>query len=148
MPFRRWRAQRTGPIKSRPGHATLLNKNNAVFLSVKARETPQQRLLVLRGTILNRTYGVHKILCMSLFIRTIFGPIYYGPPQYLSMSTAQTSALAFLQHNKKKVQNKRPMYSQVFLLLPLPSSPPPTPLLRDNFNGSTAVPFWGQFTYN
>ena len=33
----------------------------------------------LRGAILNRTYGTHKNLYISLFCLTIFGPIYYGP---------------------------------------------------------------------
>ena len=41
---------------------------------------------VLRGTILNRTYGTYKILCISLFLLTMFGPIYYGPPYYCSRS--------------------------------------------------------------
>ena len=37
---------------------------------------------LLRGTIgNNRTpiYGEHKNLCHSVFLLTIFGPIYYGP---------------------------------------------------------------------
>ena len=37
-------------------------------------------LVVLRGTIVNRTCGIHKNLCIRLFLRTIFGPINYGPP--------------------------------------------------------------------
>ena len=28
----------------------------------------------------NRTYGTHKKLYISLFLLTIFGPTYYGPP--------------------------------------------------------------------
>ena len=41
-------------------------------------------ILLLRGTIpvVNRTYGTHKNLNTSLFLLTIFGPIYCGPPQY------------------------------------------------------------------
>ena len=35
--------------------------------------------LLLRGTIVNRIYGIHKILYVSPFLRTIFGPINYGP---------------------------------------------------------------------
>ena len=35
---------------------------------------------LLRGAILNRTYGTHKTLYISLFLLTIFGPIYYAPP--------------------------------------------------------------------
>ena len=34
----------------------------------------------ITGTILNRTYGTHKNLHISLFLLTIFGPTYYGPP--------------------------------------------------------------------
>ena len=37
-------------------------------------------ILILRGTIVNRTYGTHKNLYISLFFPTIFGPINYGPP--------------------------------------------------------------------
>ena len=36
--------------------------------------------LPLQGTIVNRTYGIHKNLYIYLFLRAIFGPIYYGPP--------------------------------------------------------------------
>ena len=35
---------------------------------------------LLRGTIVNRTYDTHENLYISLFLPTIFGPIYYGPP--------------------------------------------------------------------
>ena len=37
-------------------------------------------VLLLRGTIVNRTYGTHKNLNISLFLLTIFGPVNYGPP--------------------------------------------------------------------
>ena len=37
-------------------------------------------VLCIRGTMLNKTYGTHKNLYVSLFLLTIFGPIYYGPP--------------------------------------------------------------------
>ena len=37
--------------------------------------------VLLRGTIVNRTYGTHKKkLYIYLFMLTIFGPICYGPP--------------------------------------------------------------------
>ena len=32
----------------------------------------------VQGTIVNRTYGTHNDLNISLFLLTIFGPIYYG----------------------------------------------------------------------
>ena len=36
--------------------------------------------ILLRGTIVNRTYGIHKTLYIYLFLLTIFGPVNYGPP--------------------------------------------------------------------
>ena len=36
--------------------------------------------IILRGTIVNRTYGIHKNLCILPFLLTISGPINYGPP--------------------------------------------------------------------
>ena len=36
-------------------------------------------LIVLRGTIVNRTNGIHKNLYIYPFLLTIFGPINYGP---------------------------------------------------------------------
>ena len=42
------------------------------------RPTRQHELL--RGAIVNRTYGIHKNLYIHRFLPTIFGPIYYGPP--------------------------------------------------------------------
>ena len=35
---------------------------------------------LLRGTIVNRTYGRYKNLYIYLFLLTIYGPIYCGPP--------------------------------------------------------------------
>ena len=40
-------------------------------------ETP---VLILRGTIVNRTYGIQQNLYIQPFLRTIFGPTNYGPP--------------------------------------------------------------------
>ena len=37
-------------------------------------------VLLLRGTILNRTYVTHQKLYIYLFLRTMFGPISCGPP--------------------------------------------------------------------
>ena len=36
--------------------------------------------LTIAGAIVNRTYVTHKILHISLFLRTIFGPFNYGRP--------------------------------------------------------------------
>ena len=41
---------------------------------------PTHWCILLRGAILNRTYVKHKNLYISLFLLTIVGPIYYGPP--------------------------------------------------------------------
>ena len=38
--------------------------------------------LLLRGAIVNRTYGKHKNLYIYPFLLTIFCPIFYAPPQY------------------------------------------------------------------
>ena len=35
---------------------------------------------LLRGTLVNRTYGGHENLCIDPFLLTMFGPIYYRPP--------------------------------------------------------------------
>ena len=37
------------------------------------------RTCILRGTLVNRTYGGNKNLYIYLFLPTIFGPIYYRP---------------------------------------------------------------------
>ena len=50
-----------------------------VFLHQSAWST-EKNIHILRGTILNRTYGPYTNLYISLFLLTIFGPIYYGPP--------------------------------------------------------------------
>ena len=38
-------------------------------------------LKLSRGTIVNSTYGTHNHIYMYLFLLTIFGLIYYGPPK-------------------------------------------------------------------
>ena len=35
---------------------------------------------LIRGTLVNRTYGGHKNLYIHIFLLTIFGPVYYRPP--------------------------------------------------------------------
>ena len=44
-------------------------------------ESAKYTAQLLRGTIINRTYGIHKNLYIHLVLLTIFGTIYYGPPQ-------------------------------------------------------------------
>ena len=39
-------------------------------------------LALLRGAIVNGTYGTHKTLYISLFLPTIFVPVDYDPPSY------------------------------------------------------------------
>ena len=43
-------------------------------------DKPLDFRVLLRGAIVNRTYGTHKNLYISLFLQTIYDPIYYGPP--------------------------------------------------------------------
>ena len=38
------------------------------------------RLVILRGTLVNRAYGGDKNLYVDSFLLTIFGPIYFRPP--------------------------------------------------------------------
>ena len=40
---------------------------------------PGSEVRLLRGGIVNRTYGTDKNLYVYLFLQTIFGPIYYAP---------------------------------------------------------------------
>ena len=35
---------------------------------------------ITRARVVHRTYGTYKNQCISLFLRTIFGAICYGPP--------------------------------------------------------------------
>ena len=37
-------------------------------------------IILLRGAIVNRTYGILKNLYVYPFLLTIFGPVNYGPP--------------------------------------------------------------------
>ena len=41
---------------------------------------------LLRGTIVNRTYGIHKNQYICLLLRTTLGPVHHGPPQYYCSS--------------------------------------------------------------
>ena len=45
------------------------------------KEGPFLLYIPLRGTIVNRTYGTHKHLYINLFLLTMLGPVYYGPPK-------------------------------------------------------------------
>ena len=53
---------------------------------------PFRPVLLVRGTMVNRTYGTHRNLHISIFLLTIFGPIYYGPPYYREESVASGRA--------------------------------------------------------
>ena len=57
------------------------NHNSIWCLDMEGQHVPLVHSgfwLPLQGTIVNRTYGTHKNLAISLFLLTIFGPIYYG----------------------------------------------------------------------
>ena len=60
-------------------------------------------LILLRGTTLNRTYGTHKNLYISLFLLTTFGPVYYGPPWYCNNTAALTRAVLTLYILEKPI---------------------------------------------
>ena len=36
--------------------------------------------MVIRGTLVNRTYGIYKNLYIYPFLLTVFGPVNYSPP--------------------------------------------------------------------
>ena len=50
----------------------------AVTKRTKKKYNP--RLLILWGTIVNRTYGTHKNLFIYPLLLLTFGPVYFGPP--------------------------------------------------------------------
>ena len=54
------------------------------LLTNTVNDSPASTILpivpLLRGTIVNRTYGIDKNLNIPPFLLTIFGPINYGPP--------------------------------------------------------------------
>ena len=68
-----WWARDSGGT-SNNSHSTALGADRTLWWDKYAL------LLIIRGTILKRTYGTHKILYKYQFLLTIFGPIYYGPP--------------------------------------------------------------------
>ena len=64
----------------------IINALWALLIGWNARfsgPSPQLLLIVgvvLRGTIVNRTYGTDKNLYVEAFLPTIFSPVNYGPP--------------------------------------------------------------------
>ena len=68
----------TGRVGSSRPHPAQPNLTREIF--DPTREQPCSFVLFLRGEVLNRTYGTHKNLYVSLFLLAIFGPIYCGPP--------------------------------------------------------------------
>ena len=50
------------------------------FLLLRPPTQLRGNRVLLRGTIVNRTYGTLKNLYISLFVFTIFSPIYYDGP--------------------------------------------------------------------
>ena len=74
---------------------TTCHMPHAIVKNVPPPHTDQtcsnKNIPLLRGIIVNRTYGTHKNLHISLFFPTIFGHIYYGPPQYYFCSTYYSS---------------------------------------------------------
>ena len=67
-------------LKAKQKHIFVKNvysRNTVGFPSVAPIHAT---ILLVRGTIINRTYGTYTNLYISLFLLNIFGPIYYGPP--------------------------------------------------------------------
>ena len=55
--------------------------SSSLLAYVFSEKDPAAYQFVLsRGAIINRTYGTHKKLYISLVLLTVFGPINYGPP--------------------------------------------------------------------
>ena len=75
-------------IKSDAGKMSMVSLIHACLTPEKREEKKKNWgclvsvliLLLLRGTIVNRTYGTHQNLYIYLFLPSIFGPINYGPP--------------------------------------------------------------------
>ena len=59
-----------------------LSRHTHIYIYLKINNISIYLSALLRRTIvtLNRTYGTHRNLSISLFLLTIFGPIYSGPP--------------------------------------------------------------------
>ena len=51
------------------------------FLFGMLARVDRYKKLLIRGAVLNGTYGAHKTPCIPLFLLTTFGPTYYDPPQ-------------------------------------------------------------------
>ena len=61
-----------------PEERSVSSSRNPRSSAAAASARPKVRLL--RGTIVNRTYGTHKNLYIYPCLLPLFGPIYYGPP--------------------------------------------------------------------
>ena len=63
--------------------------------SVCKINTPTSRagkVALLRGAIVNRTYGTHKNLSISLFLQTVYGPVYSRSPVIMSIKKKQSQS--------------------------------------------------------
>ena len=56
------------------------NPDTSIKLRQLRRIVCTNSTILLRGTIVDRTYGMHKNLYILPLLLTIFGPINYGPP--------------------------------------------------------------------
>ena len=70
----------TGTIYSAHGN-TLANPIYIYQAIAPGTTSTNQPELLLRGAIVNRTYGIHKNLYITIFTNN-FGPINYDPPQH------------------------------------------------------------------
>ena len=71
-------------LKKKHKHTRLLRHRLVTFTMKQQTENIGCEIevvrTVLRGAILNRTYGEYKSLYISLVVLSIFDAIYYGPP--------------------------------------------------------------------
>ena len=63
------------------GNAKFVKQLETAQMTAAAKKKNQDaQVRLLRGTIVNRTYGKRRNLSIYLLLLTVFGPIYYGPP--------------------------------------------------------------------
>ena len=75
------RGHHAAAVHAAQGHPRLRGEERSgLFLGPCRCNIAVCRDRLLRGTIVNRTCGVHKNLYIWPFLLTIFGPINYGPP--------------------------------------------------------------------
>ena len=57
-------------------------------------------VVLLRGTIVKRTYGTHTKNIYLRILLAIFGPIYYGPPSYCCLFMTPLMVLVRIENHR------------------------------------------------